>query len=326
MSTNTIAIIGFNLFIIAMLALDLGVFHRKTHTVKVREALVWAAVWVSLAMTFNVLIYFWKGKEAALEFLAGYLIEKSLSVDNLFVFLLVFSYFAVPSKRQHKILYWGIIGAAFMRATLILLGTTLITRFHWIIYIFGAFLVFTGIKMGVSDDESIDPKDNPVVKLFRRFFPVAINYSGDKFFTRVDGKLLATPVFIVLIVIETTDLVFAVDSIPAIFAVTTDPFIVYTSNIFAILGLRSLYFALAGIMELFHHLKLGLSIVLTFVGAKMLLTDLYHIPIGWALAIIALVLTLSVLASVLLPHSETDAPEGLPPLEDEDEDEEEDEV
>lgn len=303
MSTDAWILVGFNVFVVIMLALDLGVFHRKNEVVKVREALIWTAIWVSLALCFNGLIYVWKGKEAALQFLAGYLIEESLSVDNLFVFLLVFSYFKVPSQYQHKVLFWGILGAALMRASLILVGTALIERFHWVIYIFGAFLLVTGIKLGLSsgEDEELDPGKNPVVRLVKRFMPVTTEYHGDNFFLRQDGKLLATPLFIVLMVVETTDLVFALDSIPAIFAITTDPFIVYTSNIFAILGLRSLYFALAGMMELFHYLRYGLAFILSFVGVKMLASKYFHIPIGVALAVIAVVLAFSVFASIKWP-------------------------
>lgn len=311
MSTDAWILVGFNVFVVIMLALDLGVFHRKNEVVKVREALIWTAIWVSLALCFNGLIYVWKGKEAALQFLAGYLIEESLSVDNLFVFLLVFSYFKVPSQYQHKVLFWGILGAALMRASLILVGTALIERFHWVIYIFGAFLLVTGIKLGLSsgEDDELDPGKNPVVRLVKRFMPVTTEYHGDHFFLRQEGKLLATPLFIVLMVVETTDLVFALDSIPAIFAITTDPFIVYTSNIFAILGLRSLYFALAGMMELFHYLRYGLAFILSFVGVKMLASKFFHIPIGVALAIIAVVLAFSVFASIKWPPKVKEAEE-----------------
>jgi len=307
MSSQVLLIVGFNLFVILMLALDLGVFHKRTHTIRVREALIWTGIWVGLALLFNFGIYLWKGPEPALQFLAGYVIEQSLSVDNLFVFLLVFSYFGVPSQLQHKVLFWGIIGAAVMRATLIVVGAALIHRFHWIIYLFGGFLVLTGIRMAFSNDEAVDLANNRVVRLFKRFFPMTPDYQGDRFFVQVDGRRLATPLLLVLVVVETTDLVFAVDSIPAIFAVTTDPMIVYTSNIFAIMGLRSLYFALAGMMELFHFLKIGLSVVLTFVGLKMLLSEIYEIPIGIALAVVAGVLVFSVVASKIWPQ-----PQGHP--------------
>lgn len=303
MTENIWILVGFHIFVVFMLALDLGVFRKDNHVVKVREALIWSGVWISLALAFNGLVWFWKGKERALEFLAGYLIELSLSVDNLFVFLLVFSYFKVASKLQHKVLFWGIVGAALMRASLILVGAALIARFHWVMYIFGGFLLITGIKLGLSsgDDDQLDPSHNPVVRLVKRLIPVTPDYHDDKFFVKLDGRSFATPLFIVLVVVETTDLVFALDSIPAIFAVTSDPFIVYTSNIFAILGLRSMYFALAGMMELFHYLRYGLAFILSFVGVKMLISKLYHVPIALALGVIALALTVSVLASIKWP-------------------------
>jgi tellurite resistance protein TerC len=293
--------IGFNVFILLLLALDLGVFHRKSHTVSLKEALTWSGVWIALALLFNYGIYVYQGEAAAVEFLTGYLIEKSLSVDNIFVFALIFSYFSVPTQYQHKVLFWGIIGALIMRAIFIAIGAALLAEFHWIIYVFGAFLVFTGIKMAMQKEQGVHPENNPVVRLFRRFFGVSHNYDGDRFFTIENGRKLATPLFIVLLIVETTDLIFAVDSIPAIFAVTKDPFIVYTSNVFAILGLRSLYFALAGIMHKFHYLKMGLSVVLMFVGVKMLLTDLYKIPSEISLAVIAAILATSVIASLLRP-------------------------
>lgn len=301
--------VGFNLFVLAMLALDLGVFHRHSHTVSVKEATIWSAVWIGLAMVFNLGIFlFWErlmpgsgytSSEAALAFFTGYLIEKSLSVDNIFVFVLLFSTFAVPAAYQHRVLFWGVLGALVMRAALILVGATLIKEFHWIIYIFGAFLVFTGIKMALHRDETLDPTGNPLVRLLRRLMPVTESYEGDKFFVRRAGVLMATPLFLVLLLVESTDLIFAVDSIPAIFAVTTDPFLVYTSNVFAILGLRSLYFVLAGMMDRFHYLKLGLSAILTFVGVKMLLVDIYKIPVALSLGVIAAILTLSVIASLV---------------------------
>jgi tellurite resistance protein TerC len=290
--------IGFNLFVLAMLALDLGVFHRKAHVIKIKEALVWSGVWITLALLFNLGIYLWRGQETALEFLAGYLIEKSLSVDNIFVFLLIFSYFGVPPLYQHKVLFWGILGALIMRAVFIATGITLIEKFHWTIYLFGAILVLTGVKMALQKDRKIQPERNPVIRLFRRCVPVTEDYAQDKFFIKRAGRYLATPLFIVLIVVETTDVIFAVDSIPAILAITLDPFIVYTSNVFAILGLRALYFALSGVMELFHHLHYGLSVVLVFVGTKMLLTDLYKIPVSIALSVVAGILLVSVMASI----------------------------
>jgi tellurite resistance protein TerC len=308
---------GFNLFVLAMLALDLGVFNRKAHIISIKEALVWSAVWISLALLFGLGLYHFEGKEIALQFIAGYLIEKSLSVDNLFVFILLFTYFRVEPMLQHKVLYWGILGALVMRAALIVVGAILIAKFHWIIYIFGGFLIFTGVKMAIAKDEDDEPSENVVVKLFRRFFPVVHEYHGDKFFIKKEGRNFATPLFIVLIIVETTDLVFALDSIPAIFAVSQDPFIVYTSNVFAILGLRSLYFALAGVMNMFHYLKLGLAIILCFVGLKMVLSDIFHVPIGIALGVIAGVLTLSVVASIMWPKKPEEVEERenkLPPV------------
>ncbi len=288
----------FNIFVLTMLALDLGVFHRKAHVIKIKEALVWSAVWITLALLFNLGIYFWRGPETALEFLTGYLIEKSLSVDNIFVFLLIFSYFGVLPLYQHKVLFWGILGALIMRAVFIAAGITLIEKFHWTIYLFGAFLVLMGIKMALQKERKIKPERNPLLRLFRRWVPVTDDYAEGRFFVKRAGRYLATPLVIVLIVVETTDVIFAVDSIPAILAITLDPFIVYTSNVFAILGLRALYFALAGVMELFHYLHYGLSTVLVFVGIKMLLADLYKIPVSIALSVVAGILLVSVMASI----------------------------
>ena len=300
--SNQIGIwIVFCIFVLAMLALDLGVFHRKAHEVKIKEALIWSAVWIGLALLFNLGIYFWRGEVAALEFLTGYLLEKSLSVDNVFVFLLIFSYFRVPVLCQHKVLFWGILGALIMRAVFIAAGITLIQQFHWVIYVFGAFLIFTGIKMAFQKDKEIHPEKNPVIKIFCRLMPVTKDYEESKFFVRKACRLHATPLFVALLVVETTDVIFAVDSIPAILAITHDPFIVFTSNVFAILGLRALYFALAGIMQLFHHLHYGLSAILVFVGLKMLLADIYKIPIEIALGVVAGILLLSVIASVVRP-------------------------
>ena len=283
-----------------MLVLDLGVFHRRAHTVKFREALAWSAVWIALAGIFAVVIFFWHGRTPALEFVTGYVIELSLSVDNLFVFLLIFRFFQVPPVHQHKVLFWGILGALIMRAVFIVAGVGLIQRFHWIIYVFGAFLVYSGIKLFFQEEAEIHPERNPVLRLFRRFVPVTKDYEGNKFFVRRAG-LYATPLFIVLMVVETTDLLFAVDSIPAILAITRDAFIVYTSNVFAIMGLRSMYFALAGMMEMFRYLHYGLSLVLVFVGAKMLLSHYLEIPTPVALAAVAGVLAISVIASVANP-------------------------
>jgi tellurite resistance protein TerC len=284
-----------------MLALDLGVFQRKTHAVTVREALIWSSVWILLALAFNLFVYYDFGKQKALEFLTGYILEKSLSVDNIFVFVILFSYFKVPNEYQHKVLFWGVIGALILRAALIAVGALMIAKFHWVIYIFGAFLVFTGFKMAKQNDEDIHPEDNFLIRFFKRMFPVTEEYHGENFFVKVDGKKFATPLFIVLLAIEFTDLVFAFDSIPAIFAVMSDPFIVYTSNIFAILGLRSLYFALAGIIHKFHYLKIGLSMILIFIGMKMLIIDIYKIPVAYSLGVIGIVLTASVVLSVLRP-------------------------
>jgi tellurite resistance protein TerC len=296
-----------------MLAIDLGVFNRTAHVVAPKEAARWSGITVILAMIFaSGIAWGWlpvgvSGKAKALEFVTGYLIELALSVDNIFVFVLLFSYFKVPPKYQHRVLFWGVLGALVMRGAMIGAGALLIERFHWIIYVFGAFLVFTGIRMATQDELDIEPESNPALKLMRRFFPVSPVYHGQSFFVReeVGGRMrhVATPLFVVLVLVETTDLIFAVDSIPAIFAVTTDPFLVYTSNVFAILGLRSLYFLLAGVIHRFHYLKLGLAIVLVFVGAKMLLVDVYKIPVGVSLGVIALVLAGSVAASLLFPKS-----------------------
>ena len=294
---------GFLLFVLLMLALDLGVFHRKSHEVKIREALIWSAVWISLALLFNVGVYFFMGKEKAIEFLTGYVIEKSLSVDNLFVFIMVFSYFNVDTKYQHKVLFWGILGALVMRAIFIFAGVALIQQFHWIIYIFGAFLIFTGIKMLVQKNDKVEPDKNPLVRLFKRFFPVTDTTHGDRFFVKINARTAATPLFIVLLIIEFTDLIFAVDSIPAILAISNDTFIIFTSNVFAILGLRALYFALAGIAKLFYYLKYGLSAILVFVGVKMVIAGFFKIPVMYSLLIIVSILTLSILASVIFPKT-----------------------
>jgi tellurite resistance protein TerC len=285
-----------------MLALDLGVFNRKSHVISVKESISWTLVWIALALTFNLGIGHFMGNDKALEFLTGYVIEKSLSVDNIFVIALLFSYFSVPPRYQHKVLFWGILGALVMRATMIAVGAKLIAEFAWIIYIFGAFLILTGVKMIVKQETDIHPEQTFVVRLFRRFIPVTKDYHDGHFFVRHQGALMATPLFIALLVVEFTDLIFAVDSIPAIFAVTRDPFIVYTSNVFAILGLRSLYFALAGVLDKFHYLKFGLGLVLTFVGVKMLLGHTpWRIDTHISLAVIVLILTGSVIASLVWP-------------------------
>lgn len=294
--------IGFNLFVLIMLALDLGVFNRKSHVISVKESISWTLVWIALALTFNLGIGHFMGNDKALEFLTGYVIEKSLSVDNIFVIALLFSYFSVPPRYQHKVLFWGILGALVMRASMIAVGAKLIAEFAWIIYVFGAFLILTGIKMIAKQETDIHPEQTFVVRLFRRFIPVTRDYHDGHFFVRQQGALMATPLFIALLVVEFTDLIFAVDSIPAIFAVTRDPFIVYTSNVFAILGLRSLYFALAGVLDKFHYLKFGLGLVLTFVGIKMLLGHSpWRIDTHISLAVIVLILTGSVIASLIWP-------------------------
>jgi len=314
MDTQPYIWLGFNIFVIILLVVDLRVFHREAHEISVKEALIWSAVWIALALSFNVLIYLWHGSEAALHFLTGYLIEKSLSMDNLFVFLMIFAYFAVAPRYQHNVLFWGILGALVMRAIFIAAGITLIARFQWVIFVFGVFLIYTGLKLGLQKDEQIDPEKNPVLRLVRRFVPITERYEGQKFFVRRAGRLLATPLFVVLVVIETTDVIFALDSIPAILAITTDPFLVYTSNVFAILGLRALYFALAGIMRMFYYLNYGLSLILVFVGIKMILSKAdmipwfnlheIHIPAVIALGMVGGILIVSILASIIWPPKE----------------------
>jgi tellurite resistance protein TerC len=304
MSSQVLWWIAFGVIVLVLLVLDLKVFHRKSRVITLKEALLWTAFWVALALLFNLGIYLWRGHGPALEFLTCYLIEESLSVDNLFVFLLVFSYFAVAPAYQHKVLFWGIIGAIIMRLAFIEVGVTLLERFHWVFYIFGAFLVVTAIRMAFQRDEKIDPEKNVVLRLFRRFVPVTSSYEDDRFFVKRAGRYIATPLFIVVLVVETTDLVFALDSIPAALAISLDPFIVYTANIFAILGLRSLYFALAGVMRLFHYLRYGLVVVLIFVGAKMLIADFYKIPTEIALGAVVGVLFIAVIASIIWPRKE----------------------
>jgi tellurite resistance protein TerC len=300
--------VGFNVFILTMLALDLGVFNRKAHAPTFKESALWTMTWVSLAIIFAVGVYFFRSPQSALEFSTGYLIEYSLSVDNIFVFVLLFTYFRVPAAYQHRVLFWGVLGALIMRGTLILVGAALLDQFHWIIYVFGAFLIFTGIRMGLSkEEEEVHPEGNPLVRVLRRFLPVTTEYEGNRFFIRRAGKLFATPLFVVLLIVESTDLVFAVDSIPAIFAVTRDPFIVYTSNVFAILGLRSLYFLLAGVIDKFYYLRYGLAVILSFVGVKMLtpaisellIHEELHIPTQYSLMVIIGVLIIAIIASWL---------------------------
>ena len=291
--------IAFLVFVLLMLGLDLAVFHRKSHEVGIRESLIWTGVWIGLALLFNAGVYHWMGHEKGLEFLTGYLIEKALSVDNLFVFIMLFSMFQIEPKYQHKVLFWGILGALVMRAVFIFTGVALINRFHWIIYLFGAFLVFTGAKMIFQQHDEVHPEKNPLVRLFKKIFPVTHELHGDRFFVRINHRLFATPLFVVLIVVELTDLIFATDSIPAILAISHDPFIIFSSNVFAILGLRALYFALAGITRYFVYLRYGLAAILVFVGLKMSFSGYYHFPVGWSLLTILLLLLISIAASLI---------------------------
>ncbi len=304
---------GFFIFIAAMLALDLGVFHRGAHAVKMKEALMWCGVWFTLAMIFNFIVWHWMGHAAGLEWLTGYVVEISLSVDNVFVFIVIFSYFRVLPAHQHRILFWGIVGAAVMRMAFILAGVTLLDRFHWLIYLFGAFLVYTGIKIARPHKEEFDPEKNIAVRLFKRFYPVSHHDKSGHFFVIENGRRMATPLFIVLLVIETTDVAFALDSIPAVLAITKNPFIVFTSNVFAILGLRSLYFAVHGVMGLFRYLSFGLAFILVFIGVKMLISGYYHVPIGLSLGVIGLALAVSVVASIWAARKEAAATPPTPP-------------
>ncbi|HEY7402943.1 MAG TPA: TerC family protein [Candidatus Angelobacter sp.] len=302
--------IVFNAVILALLFLDLAVLNRGNRVVPFKKALLMSAFWIGLAMAFAIFIHQWMGPTKALEFVTGYLLEEALSVDNLFVFILLFAYFKVPQEEEKTVLFWGIIGALIMRGIFILGGVALVQRFHWILYVFGVFLIYTGLQLMVEGNEETDPSNNFVLKLCRRFLPLTDTYEGRSFMVRRSGKLFFTPLFVVLLVVETTDILFAVDSIPAILAITRDSFIVYTSNVFAILGLRSLYFALAGMMKLFHYLNYGLSVVLIFIGAKMLLPERYHVPTWAALAVIAGVLAISVIASLLFPRKEAQGKNG----------------
>lgn len=301
MSNQALLWVIFASVIISMLVLDLAVFNKGGKEPRIRTALLWSAFWVGLALLFNLLVFIWKGRETGLEFLTAYLVEESLSIDNLFVFLLIFTYFGVPRAYQHKVLFWGIVGVVILRGIFIAAGVVLIERFHWILYGFGLLLIVSGIKMITQKDKKIEPEKNPVLKIFRRMMPVTESYSGDKFFLRQGGRFFATPLFVVVLVVETTDVVFAVDSIPAVFGITLDPMIVYTSNIFAVLGLRSLFFALSGFMQMFHHLHYGLSAVLVFVGVKMLVADFYKLPTVAALGTIAGIILISVVASLIWP-------------------------
>ncbi|MFL5579631.1 MAG: TerC family protein [Gemmatimonadaceae bacterium] len=304
MATNVWFWVGFNAFVLAMLALDLGVFHRKAHVVRPKEAGMWVAVWASLALLFAAGIWWFRDAHTALTFLTGYLIEQSLSADNIFVIVMIFSYFGIPERYQHRVLFWGIIGALLMRGAFIGVGAVLLERVHWVIYVFGALLIITGVRMAFRQDESFDAEKNPVMRAARRWLPLTHHYDGQHFFLMEQGRKVATPLFLVLLLVEFTDLVFAIDSIPAIFAVTRDPFIVYTSNVFAILGLRSMYFLLAHVVHKFVYLKYGLAVILSFVGLKMVLVDVIHVPIWVSLAVILATLALSIAASFLFPKKE----------------------
>ena len=295
---------GFTVFVLCLLTIDLGVFHRKAHVVGLREAAIWYTVWLSLALLFNLGIFVWLGPGKGIEFLTGYIMELSLSVDNVFVFLIIFSYFAVPAPYQHRVLFFGILGAIVMRGFFIGIGVTLLNMFHWLIYLFGAFLVYTGIKLALRKDDEVHPERNPVLLLARRFLPVTSGYEDQRFFVRRQGKWMTTPLFMVLVVVEMSDLVFAVDSVPAILAITRDPFIVWTSNVFAILGLRALFFLVAGILRHFRYLKVGLALVLCFVGAKMLISDFYHVSTPLSLGAVAGILAVTMLASYLATRRE----------------------
>jgi len=291
--------IFFNLFVLLVLGLDLGVFHKKARVVSFKESILWTVFWIVLALLFNFIIYKWQGSEKALSFLTGYLIEKSLSIDNIFVILLIFKYFHIPPQYQHRVLFWGILGALIMRAIFIFLGIELLEHFHWLIYLFGAFLIITGIRMAFNMEKKIEPEKNPLINLVKKIIPVSHQMENDKFFININNKKHITPLFLSLIMIETTDLIFAVDSIPAILAITTDSFIVYTSNVFAILGLRSLYFSLAGLMQMFRYLNYGLAGILTFVGIKMMLSDIYKVPTGITLLIVVGILIISMVGSII---------------------------
>ncbi len=305
MELQTTLWVGFGVLVLVMLALDLGVFNRKSHEIHIREAIGWSVLWISIALAFNVVILLTEGHEAAINFLTGYLVEKALSVDNLFVFLIIFTFFGVEGRYQHKVLFWGIIGALVMRGIFIAAGIALISLLHWTIYLLGAFLIFTGIKIGIHQNENVHPERNPILRFLRKFIPISREFHGDRFFIRREGRRIATPLFVALVVVESTDVVFAVDSIPAILGITTDPFIVYSSNILAILGLRALYFALAGMMKLFRYLHYGLSAVLVFIGIKMVIADWYKMPVWMALGTVGLILVVSVLASVIIRKPET---------------------
>lgn len=304
----------FNVFILAMLIVDLKVFNRKPHEISIKESLIWTGIWIAMAVIFGIGIYFFMGPQSSLDYFTGYLIEKSLSVDNIFVFLLIFTYFGVDSIYQHKVLFWGIFGALVFRLLFIMVGVVLLEQFHWIIYIFGAFLVFTGIKLGLEKDKEIHPEKNPILKLVRRFIPITKDFHGPDFFIKRGSRIIATPMFVVLVVIETTDIVFALDSIPAIMAITRDTFLIYSCNAFAILGLRALYFALSGVMRLFHYLHYGLAFILVFIGIKMLIESFVHIPTLITLSVIVVTLAISVIFSIKYPkEEELEIPDEIKP-------------
>ena len=321
---NSISLwIGFGVFVVTMMVLDLGIFHRRARETSLREAAIWTVIWVSLALSFNVVVFFTRGGQAALEFFTGYLIEWSLSMDNVFVFALLFTYFAVPKQYQRRVLFWGILGAVIMRLSFILIGAALLERFHGVIYIFGAIVLWAGIKLFRHGDFEVHPDRNPVLKLAQKYLRITPDLEEEKFFVRHNGILMATPLFLVLLVVEATDVVFAVDSIPAIFAITHDPFIVFTSNVFAILGLRALYFLLAGVMGMFRYLDQGLALILCFIGVKMLISELIHIPIGISLGVVLLILAVAIIASIRAAHAEQEAPSPTPHEEEDDPAEEE---
>ena len=299
MNVTILLWVGFIAFVLLLLAIDLGVFHRRSHEVGLREAAIWSSVWIALALLFNAGIFLWMGEEKGLEFLTGYLLEKSLSMDNIFVFLVIFANFGVPAIYQHRVLFYGILGAMIMRGAFIATGVTLLNMFHWVVYGFGGFLVLTGIRLALRKDQEIDPERNPVLRVARRFFPITTSYHGQSFVIRRQGALMVTPLLLVLLVVESTDLVFAIDSVPAVLAVTRDPFIVFTSNIFAILGLRALYFLMANVLQRMRYLKAGLSVVLVFVGVKILITEVYQVPTMLSLGAIATILAVTITASYM---------------------------
>jgi len=300
--------VGFNILILILLAIDLGLVHRKDHTISIKEGFIWSVIWILVALAFNYVVYLWKGSEVGFQFLTGYLIERVLSMDNIFVFFVILAYFKVPTQYQYRVLYWGILGALIFRGLFIALGVVLVAKFHWILYVFAIFLILTAIKLVVGKEKDIEPEKNPILKLVRRFLPITPNYEGKHFLIKRNKKILGTPLLVVLIVVETTDVMFALDSLPAIFAITLDPFIIYTSNVFAILGLRALYFAIAGLIQIFYYLKYALSAILGFVGIKMLIADIFKIPSSIALLVIVGMFMIAIIASILFPNPDKDKP------------------